>query len=275
MFRTGGRPLPPVDMVGVKNLEVFFGIGVVLVLILFIYLAVRYWISNKSPVGVLMLLGGVLTCTLEPFTDYIGLLWFPTKNTLFPAILHGFGVSVPWWVAVGYTWYVGGMSFYAYKRFENGITNGQLAKLVGLIALADIVLETTGLNLGVYTYYGNQPFQILGFPWWWPLTGGLMCVGIGSLVYKYKKQFTGIASLLIIALVPAGFTMFVGWVSWPIWVALDSGAGYFYSYLAGCLSLLLAAMLFKGISLEVARDTVVPVRSDIVKEGKQECAIRR
>lgn len=253
-FAPNNRPLPPIDMVGNKNLELLFGIGCVVVFFLFIYFAFHYWFSKKSPVGILMLLGGVLTCTLEPFCDYVGLLWFPTIDTLFPPLFQGFGVSVPWWVAVGYTWYVGGMSFYSFKRFKKGITKKEMAKLIASIAVADIVLETIGLNLGVYTYYGNQPFQILGMPWWWSLSGGFMCVGIGALVYKYEANFKGIRSLMIIPLVPAGFVMFVGWITWPVWVALDSGAGYFFTYLAGFLSILLAVMLFKPLSMEVVRN---------------------
>ena len=48
--------------------------------------------------------------------------------------------------------------------------------------ITDAVMETIGINLGVYRYYGVQPFEFLGFPYWWGFINGGSFVTIGAIL---------------------------------------------------------------------------------------------
>ena len=246
-------PLPPSEMSGNPNLEILFGAGVSIILMGFIIYSVYYWKKTRSPIGMLMLLGGVVTCLTEPFADGVGLLWFPVKDVLFDPIIKGFGVGVPWWVVLGYTWYLGGMPFIVYKAIDRGITPKGLAKLAIIIAVADIVLETSGVNMGVYTYYGNQPLELFGMPWWWPINGGISTIGMGTLLYKYRDHLQGLKSLLIIPLIPSLYMTIIAFESWPIWITLNNGSSLLWTNAAALWSIGLTLILFWVFATELRK----------------------
>lgn len=238
-------PSPPFDMLGNPGLEQLFGAGVTFVLFLFIAYAIRHWRRTGSPAGILMLLGGLLTCLTEPFADSVGLLWFPVRNTLFPPLLEGFGVGVPWWVAIGYTWYLGGMPFVVYNAIGKGATKQSLLRLAVAIGISDIVLETVGINMGVYCYYGNQPLKVLGMPWWWAINGATSTIGMGIIFDKVRNELVGFRSLLIIPLLPSLYMMIVAFIAWPIWISLNSNANLIWAHVAALYTVVMTYILFR------------------------------
>ncbi|GHT79952.1 hypothetical protein FACS1894130_10190 [Spirochaetia bacterium] len=243
---------PPVDMVANPKMEMIFTIGVSIAFLAMLVYSLYYWRKNNSPIGVLCIVGGLIASMLEPYCDMIGSLWFPNINTWLPPIFNNwFGVYIPVWVAIGYAMFIGGAPFIAYVILSKIkiITKKSILIIILSIMAFDIILETIGLNMGVYAYYGFQPFQIAKMPWWWSLTGGLMGAGGGAMIYLLKERISGWRSLLVIPLVPGNFMMFIGWIAWPIMIALNLNLGYGVSYTAGVFSILLAWMAYKGICI--------------------------
>lgn len=97
-----------------------------------------------------------------------------------------------------------------------------------------------GLNLGIYRYYGDQPFRLLRFPLWMAVTNGLMPLMIGALFNHLRAVLAGPAALLTGVLVPmvVGATQIAA--GWPTWLALNSGRGPGATFFGALVSLGLA-----------------------------------
>ena len=87
--------------------------------------------------------------------------------------------------------------------------------LPGMGIITDAVMETIGINLGVYEYYGVQPFKFLNFPYWWGFINGGSFVTIGAILALAVPRLKGAQKLWLLLVAPMGmmFAYFgVGWV---------------------------------------------------------------
>jgi hypothetical protein len=106
----------------------------------------------------------------------------------------------------------------------------------------------------VYTYYGNQPFDIWGFPLWWGFVNPLMPMIAGALIYKLKPYLSGAALVLaVIAIIPMSDGIANAAVAWPVIAALNMDVGYVGTWIASCITLALALFVVWIISLVVVR----------------------
>ena len=53
-----------------------------------------------------------------------------------------------------------------------------------------------------YTYYGEQPFNFWGFPFWYAWANSLTPVVAGAVMYKLREHHTGWRQLSVIVLIP-------------------------------------------------------------------------
>ena len=93
------------------------------------------------------------------------------------------GRTMPLYICFVYPWYVGGLGYLAYKLFSNGITTRGLFQLWALDAVADVGLESPGILLGTYSYYGHQPLNPWGFPLWWAFVNPTMPMLAGMAIF--------------------------------------------------------------------------------------------
>jgi hypothetical protein len=206
----------------------------------FLY-AVRHWKRTGSAVGFLMLLAGAATVINEPVVDVLGRCWFAKQGSI--GLFTAWGVTIPAFMLPVYCWYVGGQALFAYGAMQNGMTAGRLYRLYGIFALVNVALELPGLNMGIYAYYGQQPFEVLGFPLWWPICNALMPIVMAALVHVLLPYLSGYRSLLVILLGPMAAGMTNGAIGTPVWVALNSAAPPWVAYCAAVLSLVLGLTL--------------------------------
>jgi hypothetical protein len=194
-----------------------------------------------SAVGFLLLLAGAATVINEPVVDVLGLCWFAKQGSI--GLFSAWGVTIPAFMLPVYCWYVGGQSLYAYGAMQEGITANRLYRLYGIFALVNVALELPGLNMGIYAYYGKQPFEVLGFPLWWPICNALMPIVMAALVHVLLPLLRGMNRLLIILLGPMAAGMTNGAIGIPVWVALNSSAPAWVGYCAALVSLVLGLTL--------------------------------
>lgn len=245
-----GRPVAPVNMQAAGQLELYFTIGCLIVLVAVIAFMVYHWKKTKSPMGLLMLGGGIIAILTEVIYDLVGYVWFPTHGSIF-TVFNCFGVSLPLWVAIGYSWFTGGGSFFAYSQFEKGVTAKKVVILYLIFMIADIILECTGCSIGTYIYYGNQPFRLFGFPMWWGISNGLNPVVIGFVVYMLKPYLKGVRSLLILWIVPCTAVAVVTFTTWIVWLPLGRQDSSLVTHIASII-VFITTWLFLYVIAKVA-----------------------
>jgi hypothetical protein len=224
----------PVDMVMSPHY------GTVLLANFGILAVVLVWVANDSRktrdlLPIFIMLGAGVASLQECIYDVLCNVWYAQYGTT--PFYRIFNISVPLWMIPAYTWYVGGQGCLMYKNFRRGMTPGQLWRFYLLFWGANLVLEIPALQIGnIYTYYGKQPFEVLGFPVWMAMTNSLMPIILGAVFSALADVLRGPRALLAVAITPllVGAAEFSGW---PMWLALNSGRGYGVSYAAAVLTL--------------------------------------
>jgi lipoprotein signal peptidase len=246
-------PNAPVGMVMSPHYDVILAINFV------VLAAVMVWIikearQTRSLTPVLLMVGAALASMSECIYDVMVLVqWADYGHT---PLYRIFNLAVPIWMVAAYPWFIGGMGYWMYKQLKKGMTASQLWKLYFFAWAANLFLEVPALQLGnIYTYYGNQPFQILGFPLWMAWTNALMPILLGTVVYACEDVLVGARRLMIVFLVPMATGTAQIAVGWPIWLALNSGAGHGVTHAAALVTLCFSLMLVYLVSMKFCLQT--------------------
>lgn len=226
---------------------VFLGIPVVIGL----FFAVRHLVTGKGPLLLMCLLGGSIACLWEPIVDTLGLCYIKEGASI--TTFSSMGRDFPLFINFVYIWYVGGLAFLAYRIYENGITKKALFLLYGMDACINIMLESPGVLMGAYEYYGPQPLDFWGLPLWWVCVNPLMPMIIGALIYRLKPYMPGWRIMAIIPLIPMSDGLANAATAWPVWTALNADSSLLVSHLAWLVTLGLALYVVWILSLVVAR----------------------
>jgi hypothetical protein len=230
----------------VFNIFIFIPLGIALAI------AVRHIIGGKGPLLLYCILGGALAAMYEPIVDVLGLVYLKEVDALGTFTI--LDRTMPLYICFVYPWYVGGLGYLAYRLFQRGITMKGLFALWALDFVVDIFLESPGILAGTYLYYGQQPFDIWGFPLWWGFVNPVMPMVAGMLIYKLKPHLTGWKMLGIIPLVPMADGIANAASGFPMWIALNqTDVSYVWTYLAGFATLALALYCVWMVGLVVAR----------------------
>ncbi len=167
---TGLPAAPPIDFPvaeGALRVALF---AAALVLGLSVVWAVRNWRVSGSPLHLLCLAGGLVCSFDEAIVDILGKCWFPPEAIAYTA----YGRDVPWWVVCCYGIFFGNLPYLFARAFQKGITKRFFWQCIAGGFAFNALIEMPVLSADVYTYYGNQPFSVGGFPLWWMFvnTGG-------------------------------------------------------------------------------------------------------
>ncbi|HEY3239664.1 MAG TPA: hypothetical protein VGL92_08880 [Acidimicrobiia bacterium] len=251
-------PQPPSGLEMNAVGQTIFTIGVTIPWLVAIVLAVRYWRRHGTPIPLLFLAGGALCILFEPVVDVLGQVLFPRENQWVG--LEVFGRPIPMFMWPVYSWFVGGQAFLVWYLLRRGMTRNQLWKFWLAVMGINVVLETPGLLMDVYTYYGHQPFNPWGLPLWWPPVNATMPIVAGYLVYKMTPHLTGWRVLAVIPMVPMADGMANGAIAWPVWTALNTNLGMAATYPAAVLVFGLAALAvwIMGTGLPVSAPATAP-----------------
>jgi hypothetical protein len=189
---------------------------------------------------------------IEPIVDNLGLCYFPVDGQRWTEVAL-FNRHVPLFVGEAYTWYVGGQAYLIYRALRKGTPAAMLWRYFFIFAVADFVLETPGLLIDAYTYYGNQPFSVFGFPLWWAFVNPLMPITLAVAVYRMRHHLVGWRALGVVILAPMADAVANASSGWPVWLSLNSGKGYLVTYLGGTATILLS-MVTVAILVSLARE---------------------
>jgi hypothetical protein len=170
--------------------------------------------------AVACLLGGLVANLIEAMLDHLGLLWFASNNHL--VLFHEFGGAMPLYVVLGYGFYFGAITYFTLYSLRNGKGSHYLWGIYAAALVFDGVLEITGGEIGIYRYYGPQPFRVLTEPLWWLFINPALPIAAGGLFHVMRARLRGWRALSIAALLPIVYGATYGATAWPIFIAFHT-----------------------------------------------------
>jgi hypothetical protein len=257
MVVLGTIPNPPTDMATPATTDAVFSTLSVLLAVGAVLFSIHLWRRDRTAVPLLIVLGGATAALIEPIVDVNGGCWWPRHGGW--TAFHLFGTPVPVWAVACYFWFVGGQAYLALRYLKRHPARRTIWKLCAAIAAVNFLLETPGLSLHIYRYWGHQPLNPYGWPLWWAAVNvGLPLVG-AMLVYKLEPLLTGWRLLLVIPLLPMGDALANGATAWPAWLALHSNWPMPLAQMAGVAVFGLAGLFYWTMSQLLFPDRAISV----------------
>lgn len=216
--------LPPgIDEVN-TTAQTVFTIGQIVPMAIFCWLAHRYRQEHRCWIPWAMLAGGFAMSLVEPLVDHNGLCWFPQEGQV--TAFRDYGVELPLWLVIAYVWFFGGRAMYIWHALERGkgADPSWWLKSWATVFAIDIVLETVGLQLDLFFYYGEQPLKLGQFPLWWAAINSTTPVLLGALAFVLRSQLQGWRALALVPLAPAVCAGVNAAAGWPIYGTLHNTA---------------------------------------------------
>ena len=245
-------PLPPQGMVMPEKLQqIGLAVWGIIALAYLLY-ALVHWYRTRSPLAILLFLGGAIAYLNEPIVDVLGLVWHPRLSQA--VALDTFG-PVPLWGWPCYMIFWGSMSYILLRLAQNGITRKAFWIAVLSFFALDFAMEAPMIPLGLYYYYGDPPFVLLGLPSYWLVinaTGPLLTV---ALLLRAPQFFQGWRLCLVPLLPMTTDAMASIGIGWPIFSALNTpGVSLGMKWMAGALTIALGLIILDGLSRLICRD---------------------
>lgn len=238
-FRTEG-PLgtPPGDVVSnPPAVELTFTLACAAVVVIGLVAMLVHWRRSGSPVGVLVLVGGMLACVQEPMVDTLGNMYIPPSHYI---LYTTYGREMPWFAPFGYGLYFGIPMFLYIRAAQRGAGRAYFQKLFAGSFALELVFELIAVNGNFYTYYGEQPFRLFGLPLHWMTLNMAAAWVAGAAVHKALPHLAGwrMAAVPLITLCCVTCSYYAQ--GWPIFSALHASAPS--PVLAGVASLATAVL---------------------------------
>lgn len=202
--------------------QTVFTVGQIVPMAIFFWLAHRYRRQHRTWIPWAILAGGFAMSIIEPFVDHNGLVWFPTEGQA--TAFRDYGVSLPLWLVIAYIWFFGGRVLYLWHALEigKGADRTWWFKSWGVVFGIDIVLETVGLYMGLFFYYGEQPFKLGKFPLWWAAINSTTPLVLAVLIFVLRSQLRGWRMLAIVPMSAATCAAVNAAAGWPVYGALHN-----------------------------------------------------
>ncbi|KAL4809782.1 hypothetical protein BDV18DRAFT_156167 [Aspergillus unguis] len=248
---------PPEGMVMPYGAQLFFTIATHIPVVISVVLGVYNIIKKKSPALLYFAIGGYVSSLFEAIVDVNGMCYFPLDGQFVG--IYNYDRAIPVFVVSTYSWFMGSQGYLFKLSLDSGrLTKARLWQGWVTTMLINFFLEFPMLLLGLYVYYGAQPFKVLGFPLWWLFVNTMIPMSGGFIVHKLSPLLQGWRSLLIILIVPMADGFSNAAIGFPMWCALNSEMGYEATYPAffatAGLAILTVSVISSYLPSEPAKD---------------------
>lgn len=252
------HPTTPMPFMPEVLFTIFLGIPVVIG----VFFAIKHLITGRGPLLAFCLIGGGVACLFEPIVDTLGLCYI--REGAVTTTFSSMGRDFPLFINFVYIWYVGGLAYLAYRIYSTGVTRKAVFQLYVIDVFINIWLESPGVLMGAYEYYGPQPLNFWGLPLWWVCVNPVMPMTAGALIYRLSPHLPGWRLAMVIAFIPMADGIANGATAWPVWTALNLNASLLVTHLAWLVTLGLALTSVWILSFVVARaDDEVFIKSKV------------
>lgn len=223
--------------------------------------AVRESKVRGNAIPALALGGGFIAALEEPWINTLIQLWYPRDAPLivFTAMEH----AQPLYVLLVYPGFVGLGGYLAYRTLVGHPDGRHLWRMFVGIVLLDLAFELPATTGGVFSYYGDQPFQFIDGAWpaWVAFINAAGPVLGGWLIYQLVPHFTGIRRALVVLVVPpVAYAATYGVAGWPVYTVLKSDVPDVTRWAAALVSIAICLGMVVVIRTVARRLSSDPIR---------------
>jgi hypothetical protein len=197
--------------------------------------------ERRRPYLPLILIGGLISSLLEPTLDNMVLFGWP-HNVLWRS-LEGNGHYFPAYLPMGYVWFDGGLVYLMFRLFERGLTSRQIWTIALGFVVIDIPVNAAGHWFHFNGFYGPQPMEIFGYPFWWFGADAVLIVLGGAMLYRLIPLLKGGSLIALVAFPGVNQAAAAAAVLWPVVWALHADVPQPVRWICGAASLAIAGGL--------------------------------
>lgn len=222
---------PPTDLVAYSWAEPFFcGLMGLVVLAALVWAVVR-----REWILVALLPAAAVSSLIEPFYDYVGGAWWATNLTNAFSSFDG-RIFNPYFFPLGYACWVGLGAYVSYRIFLKRPRRSRMLIGFAAVALCEPILELPWIHTHLFSYYGPQPYIMLGYSLVWCAinTSGVAFAGAVLLAMRSNLHGWGSARAAVVPFLVIG-SYFA--VAWPTWLAYQAGASAPVLWAAGTVTI--------------------------------------
>lgn len=242
-----GELLPHPSPITASDFDAWFFLfwAGLLVVVIALPWAIKRLVKHGDTPPMLMLVAGLGTSLGEPMLDLVGhLRW--SENLHGPAFTN-FGIPVPLLIPPCYALFMGLEAYWIYQVIQHGINKRAFFMMFAACGISDAIMEHPGVIMGVYEYYGTQPFEFYKFPFYWSfINGAAICTIAVMLHYVWPLvKDKGIKQLWVIPLGIIGTTAAEFGTGFPVFLAINADIPTWLQWVIGSGSLMLAVAWIK------------------------------
>jgi hypothetical protein len=244
--------VPVAPQMKMPSAQWWFTAWLAIPLVVMLWIAIRKIRDGEGPLMLLCLIGGAFASLWEAPVNLLGTMIYAEKGIW--TAYEMFGRKIPILIPIAYSWFVGGQAYIIFRLFERGVTRRRVFAIWGVLFLINIPTETPGILAHVYKYYGHQPWDFWGFPFWYGWANPLAPIISAATMYALGPHIkTGLSRLAVIPIVFMSFGIGYAAISLPLWWTLnDASLGYGVTYLASLVTFGLTMFVLWIVSIVVA-----------------------
>ena len=197
---------------------------------------------------------GFITSLGEPMLDFVGhLRW--AQNLHGPAFSN-FGIDIPLLIPPCYGLFMGLEAYFICTIIQKGIQPKHLFMLFAACGITDAIMEHPGVIMGVYEYYGVQPFEFYKFPFYWSFTNGVAICTIGVLMYYVWPivKDKGWQKLAILPLGIIGTMVGEFGAGFPVFLAINADIATWLQWVIGSLTIVISLIWIRVLAGLVTKE---------------------
>jgi hypothetical protein len=201
---------------------------------------------HRTPLYLVVLLGGALASFNEPVADLLGGCIHPQQGAW--VAFSTFDRPIPVWVVIAYGLFFGAVPLVVVALMRGGNPRQRFLTAVGVIFAANLLIELPILAAGMYVYYGEQPFKFLGmFPLYWLFINSAGVATIAVVLLRVGSKLRG-ANLGWALLLPPAAQIGGYLVGMPAFSMFNTDAGSVWKWLGAVGTMLLGAAVLRALS---------------------------
>jgi MFS family permease len=211
---------------------------------------------HRTPLYVVVLLGGSLASINEPVADLLGGCMHPQRGGW--QVFSIFDRPIPIWVVLAYGLFFGAVPLVVVALTRGRDPRKRFLAAIGVIFAANLLIEVPVIASGMYVYYGEQPFKVGVFPLYWLFINAAGVAGIAVVLMRFGPVFRG-ARLGWALLLPPASQIAAYLVGMPAFSLYNSSAATPWKWLGAVLTMLLGAAVLQALSRMVPDHASAPV----------------
>lgn len=182
--------------------------------------AIRLWITEKTPFYLLLMLASTFAAFAEPLYDVGMMLWFHEPGIW--SHFSAFGVPQPIWTHSGYAILYGATALLICQRLhQRRLNRSGFFVLAGITFVMSCAFEIIAINSGLYQYWGPHVLRLFGYPLVVPVleTAQVVCFAVAAAQFRARTSHPA-ALLALFVIFPAAFYLANFGAGAPVIIAL-------------------------------------------------------